>query len=95
MMINNSDMDEEGFVTFKGQYYKIKNAKLYTPPSTNIPLISWLLQEKKQLKLLLDYTDGLITTSKPNKAKEIFDLFDKTAIEANKNHNNLQKIGKP
>ena len=54
-----------------------------------------LLQDQRQLKLQLTYTDGLITISKPNKVKEMFDLFDKTAIEANKESQTLQKIGKP
>src|ERR671923_1324622 len=39
--MNNSystSIDEDGFVTFNGKYFKIRNAKLYTPPSTTIPL---------------------------------------------------------
>ena len=54
-----------------------------------------LLQDQRQLKLQLKYTDGLITVSKPHKAKEMFDLFDKTALESNKESQILQKIGKP
>jgi coenzyme F420-dependent glucose-6-phosphate dehydrogenase len=30
------------------------------------------------------YTDGLITVSKPDKSKEIFDIFDKAAVEDGK-----------
>ena len=36
--INDDNNNVDGFVNFKGRYYNIKNAKLYTPPSTNIPL---------------------------------------------------------
>ena len=35
---NKSDIDNDGFVTFNGEYYKTKSANLYTPPSKNIPL---------------------------------------------------------
>jgi coenzyme F420-dependent glucose-6-phosphate dehydrogenase len=41
------------------------------------------------------YTDGLITTAKPDKSKDIFDIFDKAAIQDGKDPNNLQKIAKP
>ena len=34
----NQSIDKERFVTFQGQYFKIKNARLYTPPQTKIPL---------------------------------------------------------
>lgn len=93
-LLNKSDMDEEGFVTFKGEYYKTKSAKLYTPPSKNIPLYL-AASGPETIKTAARYTDGLITISKPNKVKEMFDLFDKTAIEANKKSQTLQKIGKP
>ena len=41
------------------------------------------------------YTNGLISTSKPNNAKEIFDIFDKAAIEEGKDPTILEKIAKP
>jgi coenzyme F420-dependent glucose-6-phosphate dehydrogenase len=41
------------------------------------------------------YTDGLITVAKPDKSKEIFDIFDKAAIEEGKDPSSLQKIAKP
>jgi alkanesulfonate monooxygenase SsuD/methylene tetrahydromethanopterin reductase-like flavin-dependent oxidoreductase (luciferase family) len=41
------------------------------------------------------YTDGLITITKPDKSKEIFDEFDKAALKVGKNPQSLQKIGKP
>ena len=37
--LNKKENEENNnFVTFDGQYFKVKNAKLYTPPTTNIPL---------------------------------------------------------
>ena len=94
---NNSyeaSIDSDGFVTFKGKYFKIKNAKLYTPPVTNIPL--YMAGSGPQaIKAAAKYTDGLITTSKPDQAAKVFDIFDSAAQEANKDPDSLQKIAKP
>jgi coenzyme F420-dependent glucose-6-phosphate dehydrogenase len=95
--INNShqsSIDNDGFVTFNGKYHKIKNAKLYTPPSTNIPLYM-AASGPQAIKSAARYTDGLITTSKPDGAKEVFDVFDKAALEVKKDSDSLQKIAKP
>ena len=87
-------IDEDGFVTFIGKYFKIKDAKLYTPPSTNIPL--YMAGSGRQaIKAAAKYTDGLITTSKPDEVNEVFDIFDNAAKEVNKDTNSLQKIAKP
>ena len=43
----------------------------------------------------MEYTDGLITITKPDKSKEIFDEFDKAALKVGKDPQRLQKIGKP
>lgn len=95
--INNSphsSIDKDGFVTFNGKYHKIKNAKLYTPPSTNISLYM-AASGPQAIKSAARYTDGLITTSKPDGAKEVFDVFDKAALEVKKDPDSLQKIAKP
>jgi len=89
-----SSIDKDGFVTFNGKYHKIKNAKLYTPPSTNIPLYM-AASGPQAIKSAAKYTDGLITTSKPDGAKEVFDVFDKAALEVKKDPDSLQKIAKP
>jgi coenzyme F420-dependent glucose-6-phosphate dehydrogenase len=94
---NSSDQtqkDNEGFVNFNGEYFKIKDANLYTSPSTTIPLYM-AASGPKAIRAAAKYTDGLITISKPDKAKEMFDIFDKTALEEDKEPKNLQKIGKP
>jgi alkanesulfonate monooxygenase SsuD/methylene tetrahydromethanopterin reductase-like flavin-dependent oxidoreductase (luciferase family) len=41
------------------------------------------------------FTDGLITTSKPNNSHDTFDIFNKAAIEVGKNPDILEKIAKP
>ncbi len=86
--------ENEGFVNFKGDYFKTKDAKLYTPPSTNIPLFL-AASGPDATRTAARYTDGVITISKPEKVKEMFDIFDKTALEEGRDPQNLQKIGKP
>jgi coenzyme F420-dependent glucose-6-phosphate dehydrogenase len=46
-------------------------------------------------KTAAKYTDGLITVSKPDKTKEIFDIFEKAAVEEGKDPRSLEKIAKP
>lgn len=88
-------VDEDGFVTFIGKYFKIQNAKLYTPPLTNIPLFM-AASGTHAIKAAAEYTDGLITTSKPGEGvKETFEIFDNAARNANKDINSLEKIAKP
>ncbi len=41
------------------------------------------------------YTDGLITISKPDQVREVFDKIEKAALEAGKDPQELEKIGKP
>ena len=94
---NNSyptSIDKDGFVTFNGKYFKIRNAKLYTPPSTTIPLYM-AGSGPTAIKAAAKYTDGLITTTKPDEAKGAFDIFDNAALEVNKDPVLLQKIAKP
>jgi G6PDH family F420-dependent oxidoreductase len=89
------EKENGGFINFNGQYFKIRNAKLYTPHSSEkIPLYMAASGEEATLTAA-KYTDGLITIEKPDKSKEIFDIFDKAAIEVGKNPNHLEKIAKP
>lgn len=92
--LSNKNDNHNGFVNFKGQYYNIKNAKLYTPPSTNIPLYM-AASGKEAIQTAGRLTDGLITTSKPNNSNEAFDIFNKAAREVGKDPDKLEKIGKP
>jgi coenzyme F420-dependent glucose-6-phosphate dehydrogenase len=84
----------DGFVNFNGQFFKLKNAKLYTPPSTNISLYM-AASGKEAIKTAGRLTDGLITTSKPNNSDEAFDIFNKAAREVGKDPDTLEKIAKP
>jgi coenzyme F420-dependent glucose-6-phosphate dehydrogenase len=90
---NNSK--NSGFVDFDGQYFKIKNAKLYTPPSSKKIPLYMAASGKEAIQTAAKYTDGLITTSKPDNSKETFDIFNKAAIEEGKNPDSLEKIAKP
>jgi coenzyme F420-dependent glucose-6-phosphate dehydrogenase len=90
---NNEDHDN-GFVEFDGKYFKVKNAKLYTPPTGKIPLYMAAIGEQA-IETAAKYTDGLITLAKPDKAKEAFEIFDKAAIKEGKDPGSLEKIAKP
>ena len=81
-------------VNFEGKYFRLKDARLYTPPSTNIPLYM-AASGSDAIQVAARYTDGLISTSKPNNAKETFDIFDKAALEEGKDPATLEKIAKP
>jgi coenzyme F420-dependent glucose-6-phosphate dehydrogenase len=90
---NNEDHDN-GFVEFDGEYFKVKNARLYTPPTGKIPLYMAAGGEQA-IKTAAKYTDGLITLAKPDKANETFEVFDKAAVKEGKDPGSLEKIGKP
>jgi coenzyme F420-dependent glucose-6-phosphate dehydrogenase len=99
---SNKEKEEEenngknsGFVDFEGQYFKIKNAKLYTPPSSKKIPLYMAASGKEAIQTAAKYTDGLITTSKPDNSKQTFDIFNKAAIEEGKNPDSLEKIAKP
>jgi coenzyme F420-dependent glucose-6-phosphate dehydrogenase len=90
---NNEDHDN-GFVEFDGEYFKVKNARLYTPPTGKIPLYMAAGGEQA-IKTAAKYTDGLITLAKPDKATETFEMFDKAAVNEGKDPNSMEKIAKP
>jgi len=91
----NNNNNDNGFIEFNGQYFKIKNAKLYTPPSSEKIPLYMAASGEEAIQTAAKYTDGLITTSKPDNSKEIFDIFNKAAIEEGKNPDSLEKIAKP
>ena len=47
------------------------------------------------IQVVPKYTNGLISTSKPDNAKETFDIFDKVRFEKGKDPTILEKIAKP
>src|ERR1051325_11447610 len=88
---NNKGFDNDGFLNFIGKYFKIRNAKLYSPPSQDIPLYMAAVGEQS-IKTAAKYSDGIITVVKPNKAAKIFDVFDKEAKENKRELGSLEKI---
>jgi coenzyme F420-dependent glucose-6-phosphate dehydrogenase len=93
------DKDDDGrngeaSVNFEGQYFRLKNARLYTPSTRMIPLYM-AASGSDAIQIAAKYTDGLISTAKPDNARETFNLFDKTAIQEGKDPGTLEKIAKP
>ena len=89
-----SGENNDSSVNFDGKYFRLKNARLYTPPSTDIPLYM-AASGPDAIQVAAKYTNGLISTSKPDNAKETFDIFDKAAVEKGKDPTILEKIAKP
>ena len=86
---------KNGFVDFKGDYFSIRNAKLYTPPhSDNIPLYMAGVG-REAVKTAAKYCDGLITVTKADQPRKILNLFNKSAKDAGKDPFSLEKIAKP
>ena len=61
---------------------------------TDIPLYM-AASGSDAIQVAAKYTDGLISTSKPDNAKETFNIFDKAALEEGKDPATLEKIAKP
>ena len=87
-------IDNDGFVTYKGKYFNTRTAKLYTPPKSSIPLYMAAVGEEAT-KIAAAFTDGIITVAKPNKSGEIFQIFEREAKTSGKDPEKLEKIGKP
>jgi alkanesulfonate monooxygenase SsuD/methylene tetrahydromethanopterin reductase-like flavin-dependent oxidoreductase (luciferase family) len=85
--------NDDGFVYFNGEYFLIRNAKLYSPPTSNIP-IYMAAAGPESTKASAKYSDGLITFLKAKESQRILDIFDKTARkhsgqDYNNNRNNI------
>jgi len=61
-------------LTYDGNYYKTKNAKLYSPPVSNIPILMAASGEKS-IAIASEYTDGLISS-----VKNIDDVIDSMSV---------------
>jgi coenzyme F420-dependent glucose-6-phosphate dehydrogenase len=83
--------EDGGLVAYNGAHYHIRNAKLYTPPKSHIPLYM-AATGKESVKVAAQYSDGLITFLKAKQSKELFDEFNKAAKEAGKDPSSLEKI---
>jgi coenzyme F420-dependent glucose-6-phosphate dehydrogenase len=84
------DLDN-GFVYFNGEYFLIRQAKLYTPPETRIPIYIAGSGERTT-RAAAKYSDGLITFVKPKDSKKIFKVFNAEAKRNGKDPNSLEKM---
>jgi coenzyme F420-dependent glucose-6-phosphate dehydrogenase len=92
--------DDDSFVYFNGEYFLIRNAKLYSPPTSHIPIFIAAAGPESS-KASAKYSDGLITFLKAKESQRILDIFDKTirkhskqesSKNGNNNTNSKQKI---
>jgi coenzyme F420-dependent glucose-6-phosphate dehydrogenase len=81
----------DGFVNYNGEYFLIRNAKLYTPPVKPIP-IYMAATGQQAAKVAAKYSDGLISYLRPVEAGNVIRLFDSTAEKEGRNQNSLEKI---
>ncbi len=78
-------------ITFDGNYFTTRKARLYTPPRREIPIyISSLVPESAYFAGL--YGDGLITAGNPVQMRQIISNFDDGAREAGKDPAEMPKI---
>ena len=81
----------DGFVNYNGEYFLIRNAKLYTPPVKPIP-IYMAATGQQAAKVAAKYADGLISYLRPVEAGNVIRLFDSTAEKEGRNQRSLEKI---
>lgn len=87
----NQRESDGGFVNFNGEYFLIRNAKLYTPPSSRIP-IYMAATGQQAAKVAAKYSDGLISYLRPVEAANVLRVFDSTAEKEGRKLNYLEKI---
>ena len=80
-------------VTYEGKYYKTRKAKLYTPPTTPIPLYVSTLTPNSA-SFAGKYGDGLITVGgkQPEIYKKLLAQFEKGAKEAGKDPSRMPRL---
>jgi alkanesulfonate monooxygenase SsuD/methylene tetrahydromethanopterin reductase-like flavin-dependent oxidoreductase (luciferase family) len=89
----NNTKKQNQFLNYNGDYFHIRNAKLYTPPLTNIP-IYMAGAGVQSIKAAAKYTEGLITVLSPEETrkKNIFQIFEDAVKKEGKNSNQMEKI---
>jgi coenzyme F420-dependent glucose-6-phosphate dehydrogenase len=75
----------EDFVTFRGKYFTLKNAKLYTKPN-NPPKLYMAAQGPKSGRIAGELTDGLYTITAPKQyyLEKLFPAFEEGVKESGK-----------
>jgi coenzyme F420-dependent glucose-6-phosphate dehydrogenase len=86
-----TNRNHDGYVTYSGDHYQIRNARLYTPPATQIPIYLAAAGNMSTM-IAAQHTDGLVTFLKPRQAREILSRFDRTAKSNGKDVESLEKI---
>jgi coenzyme F420-dependent glucose-6-phosphate dehydrogenase len=81
----------DGFVNFNGEYFLVRNAKLYTPPAKRIP-IYMAATGQQATKVAAKYSDGLISYLQPVEAGKVLRVFDFTAEKEGRDLNSLEKM---
>jgi len=77
--------DNEGFVYFNGVYFLIRNARLYSPPTSRIPIFM-AAAGPQSAKAAATHSDGLITFLKAKESQRIIEIFDKALIKKQSNN---------
>lgn len=85
---NYGSEDDEGFVYFNGEYFLIRNAKLYSPPASHHIPIFMAAAGPESAKASAKYSDGLITFLKAKDSQKILDVFDRIIQKDGKGDNN-------
>ncbi|MFL6460229.1 MAG: LLM class flavin-dependent oxidoreductase [Nitrososphaeraceae archaeon] len=75
---NYANEEEDGFVYFNGEYFLIRNAKLYSRPTSHHIPIFMAAAGPESAKASAKYSDGLITFLKAKESQKILDVFDRT-----------------
>ena len=68
----------DGFVYFNGEYFLIRNAKLYSPPTSHHIPIYIAAAGPESAKASAKYSDGLITFLKAKESQKVLNVFDRT-----------------
>ncbi|MFL6391697.1 MAG: LLM class flavin-dependent oxidoreductase [Nitrososphaeraceae archaeon] len=73
---------------FNGEYFLIRNAKLYSPPTSHHIPIFMAAAGPESAKASAKYSDGLITFLKAKESQKILDVFDRTIKKDGKGDTN-------
>jgi coenzyme F420-dependent glucose-6-phosphate dehydrogenase len=81
------------WVNFKGNYYWVRDSKLYTKPSNHIPLYLAGIG-KQSARLAGEEADGFVTNELDVEVirEKLFPALKKGAMNSGKNYNSLEKI---
>lgn len=90
---NSKSTDEEGgFIDFNGEYFLIRQARLYTPPTSDHVPIYLAVTGSQSARAAARFADGLITFLKPHEVSTILSTVNATARMEDKDPSSLEKI---